>query len=72
MSNIVKNMLRAFKNEEQAELKLTYCAIDNEFTGELSYTNLDGTNGITIETDENVDRVLGALALKVYESRGEI
>lgn len=69
--NIAKNILRAFKNEEMASLDIQYCAVDNEFSVQLSFVNEGGTTTYS-ETDENLGTAIGIIANKVYELKGAI
>ena len=69
--NIAKNILRAFKNEEMASLDIQYCAVDNEFSVQLSFVNEGGTTTYS-ETDENLNTAIGFIANKVYELKGAI
>ncbi len=69
--NIAKNILRAFKNEELANINIQYCSVDNEFTVQLSFKNENGTS-IYSETDENLTTAIGLIANKVYDLKGAI
>lgn len=65
--NRIKNILKRFENYEEAEISVTYCAVDDLFTVTLTH----GKIAVSLEHN-NLDSAIGDVIEYVQSLKGDI
>ena len=64
---LIKNILNHFKNDEQAEIKISYCSVDDEYTATLELPDVSPMS----QSSSNVDEAISLLLESVVAVYGE-